>query len=318
MDGDSCPYHERQAALDSFRSFRSLSEEEHAEYVELCKHTLLCKHQREVFCHLRDELELHQVLVVLDFSSHVTTGSRRVTDLVMAIYRRYSMSEAASVRFYDILFDKGHQDVPTVKRAWEVLLSATEVLSVPLAELELWVWSDGGPSHFRLNESFHMYTELKAKYGIKDIIYNFFAPYHGKSVCDAHSGQLKSRIRRVRTTGKPARTLLRTLAFQTLHASRSGQQVPAAADIAAIASQMSRTTATTLPTIPKLPTSSKTKYRFCDSIYNAHNHLSAFLPPLISFGASLQLANGFSYGRWIRDGWHVESNQSLIFKTLLG
>ena len=49
------------------------------------------------------------------------------------------------------------------------------------------IWSDGGKHHFKQNKTMWWFSSLPIIYH-KEFIWNFFASYHGHSLCDAHTG----------------------------------------------------------------------------------------------------------------------------------
>ena len=59
---------------------------------------------------------------------------------------------------------------------------------------KVFVFSDGGPKHFKINKTVNFFHYLSKHFGIP-IEYHFFESYHGSSLCDAHAGHVKNVIR---------------------------------------------------------------------------------------------------------------------------
>jgi hypothetical protein len=57
------------------------------------------------------------------------------------------------------------------------------------------VWSDGGPHHFKTRYCQFLWHTLNCRFNIT-IIHNFFASYHGHSLCDSHAAQTKQAIKK--------------------------------------------------------------------------------------------------------------------------
>jgi hypothetical protein len=68
------------------------------------------------------------------------------------------------------------------------------------------IWSDGGGKHFKLTPTITFFNQLAARYG-KAIYCNFFASYHGHSICDAAAAHAKNKITMyMRDEKKPIKT----------------------------------------------------------------------------------------------------------------
>ena len=55
------------------------------------------------------------------------------------------------------------------------------------------IFSDGGLAHFKSNVSISVLSQLAWQFNI-NFTYNFFAPHHGRSVCDTVAAIVKSKL----------------------------------------------------------------------------------------------------------------------------
>lgn len=58
---------------------------------------------------------------------------------------------------------------------------------------QIFWWSDTGPNHFRTSNTLYYWRQFQQRTGIKMFI-NFFAPYHGHSMCDGHIGAISKAL----------------------------------------------------------------------------------------------------------------------------
>ena len=94
------------------------------------------------------------------------------------------------------------------------------------------VWSDGGPKHFKISANMKFFMAIQQATPEVKWIYNFFASYHGCSICDGVAAQAKGNINRtmrdiqlaIRTTpeaikvvGKPGNHVASTVAIVSNH-----------------------------------------------------------------------------------------------------
>ena len=83
-------------------------------------------------------------------------------------------------------FSKEIQDFFFVRAVWYKLLS----FSILKKYKEVYIWSDGGPAHFKIAKTLYFFFTLEVQYE-KKFQYNFFASFHGHSLCDSHTGNQK-------------------------------------------------------------------------------------------------------------------------------
>ena len=58
------------------------------------------------------------------------------------------------------------------------------------------VWSDGGPKHFKISANMKFFMAIQQATPEVKWVYNFFASYHGCSICDGVAAQAKGAINR--------------------------------------------------------------------------------------------------------------------------
>ena len=68
------------------------------------------------------------------------------------------------------------------------------------------IWSDGGPKHFKISANMKFLLVIQQEEPNIKWIYNFFASYHGCSICDGVAAQAKETLSRtMRDTQKAIR-----------------------------------------------------------------------------------------------------------------
>jgi hypothetical protein len=78
-----------------------------------------------------------------------------------------------------------------VQSAWNSLIT-----NPIFANTSKWtVWSDGGPHHFKISVNIRFMQSICEDHD-KQITYNFFASYHGDSVCDGAAATAKRLIKK--------------------------------------------------------------------------------------------------------------------------
>jgi hypothetical protein len=156
---------------------------------------------------------------VHDFTKHVTTTGR-VINFILSLVTREPNGALKYTR-YDFLANAGEEPSMLgetssyVQTAWILLLDMAPGLLDNIDFISL--WSDQGPAHFAV-KSTHVFFSWLSTVHNKPMTYRFsyspssprlwsdlacryFAPHHGKSICDAHAGVLKRKERRRQRAG---------------------------------------------------------------------------------------------------------------------
>lgn len=60
---------------------------------------------------------------------------------------------------------------------------------------EISIWSDGGPSHFKIYQTQFEMTELQKDHPKVKLTWNFFWANRGHNRCDGHAGNFKRAVR---------------------------------------------------------------------------------------------------------------------------
>ena len=71
---------------------------------------------------------------------------------------------------------------------------------------KIYIFSDGGPKHFKINLTINFFHYISKLFGIP-IEYHFFESYHGASLCDAHAGHIKCAIRNIIRDGTQIKSI---------------------------------------------------------------------------------------------------------------
>lgn len=173
---------------------------------EYKKHQPIVEHQQRQYELQLENLHDHQAIVIMDFAATYQLGykavestdewfnKRSVQDLVIVVIIR--QNDQYSRHYFDYLCEKESHDTLFVRQAWHHLLKTSDLFQ---NIDEILLWSDGGPHHFKIFRTLYLMWQLQHEYDIT-IQYNFFASAHGKSLCDAHIGVSKQRVRMVAKT----------------------------------------------------------------------------------------------------------------------
>lgn len=148
------------------------------------QHTALFETQSALFRSQKETLGNATTLIVMDYSTIHETAKFKLKDLNFTVY--YKENERLVHRFYDF-WSKEKKDYKYTSQAF------TDLLSHQFFDRfsEVIIWSDGG---LKTKEILYYFSEIAATIR-KPIEVNYFAPYHGHSVCDAHFGAGKRSLR---------------------------------------------------------------------------------------------------------------------------
>jgi hypothetical protein len=81
-------------------------------------------------------------------------------------------------------------DISFVIGAWMALFDTNWFNNVD----DVKIWSDGGPKHFKISSNMKFLLAIQQKKLNIQWEYNFFAPYHGCSICDGVAAQAKGAL----------------------------------------------------------------------------------------------------------------------------
>ena len=166
------------------------------------EHLLIVNTQNEKFREIQKNLGQNEVLLVMDFTAYGIPYAKSqflyLNDLIITIYENggkhnwinyVSTSENKQMYFY-------------------VEGSLYDLFSTYLQQniSKIYIFSDGGPKHFKINKTINFFHYLAKYFNIK-IEYHFFESYHGASLCDAHAGHVKCAIRNIIRDGTQIKTL---------------------------------------------------------------------------------------------------------------
>jgi hypothetical protein len=125
-----------------------------------------------------------EIMLVQDFSKfdYVT---HKFQDLIICIYHPDN-PRGQYIHFIGSPTEKN--DVHFVTHVWKKLEEKGYFNGIN----KIYLWTDGGPKHFKLTGNINFISEWVDQSGIK-VEYHFFASYHGHSVCDSLAAQAKSK-----------------------------------------------------------------------------------------------------------------------------
>jgi len=123
------------------------------------------------------------MLLVLDFTScgvpHAKSKNLFVNDLIITIYE--NKEDKVSDQKQMFAFVEG-----ALVDFWQTY--------IPHRIKKVYIFSDGGPHHFKIWKTINCFHYLVKMFEIP-VEYDFFESYHGSSLCDAHAGHVKKSIR---------------------------------------------------------------------------------------------------------------------------
>lgn len=162
------------------------------------------KRQREACANDIENLKELEIGIKMDFSPNPKAFRRDTTmsdDMggVQCLHLvLYIGSNDNQITYYDYYAHEAN-DYFFVRRTF------LHFFSMPLMkENKLkWIWSDGGPKHFKLKRTLgFILVECAQKQLNYPITWNFFISNHGKDIYDAHAGQNKQRFRQAAREGE--------------------------------------------------------------------------------------------------------------------
>ena len=159
---------------------------------------------RGEFNSLKKELNTQECILVIDFKQNIELN-RGPSEDSKSYYSRPQRSyftialihgeDEGRITYYDFISDLLTHDSLFVIDCLNILLQSNQWNYYGFDSVHFWM--DNGPNHFRTTELMAHLTSLKSKF--IQLTINFFAPYHGKCVCDSHFS-LVSRILSSATT----------------------------------------------------------------------------------------------------------------------
>eukprot|EP01116_Phalansterium_solitarium_P006201 TRINITY_DN184_c0_g1_i9.p1 TRINITY_DN184_c0_g1~~TRINITY_DN184_c0_g1_i9.p1 ORF type:complete len:401 (+),score=55.59 TRINITY_DN184_c0_g1_i9:306-1508(+) len=196
----SCPAERRVPANSKARV--SLNELR-TKVAEIEEHESLFRHQDKAYRNMKESLPPGRALVVMDFAAKQALPMRwntflnefisppaTMSDLVIVVMWRDQAGGSLQYKYLDYVSEDHQDTAPFVRHVWYLLLA--DPFMRAFAEID--IWSDGGPHHYKVNETFGYMAELAVILN-KTIRWHFFPSYHGKGPCDGHTGLWKQRAR---------------------------------------------------------------------------------------------------------------------------
>jgi hypothetical protein len=158
--------------------------------------------QYDAFQRIRSSLGVDEVLLVMDFTSaaipHAKSQSLFVNDLIFTLYDADQQHDWVNY----ISTSDNKQMYAYVEGSLFDFISTY----IPHNVQRIYVFSDGGPHHFKIWKTVNLFHYLAKMFEIS-MEYHFFESYHGSSLCDAHAGHVKKAIRYLIRDGTKITTL---------------------------------------------------------------------------------------------------------------
>jgi hypothetical protein len=152
------------------------------------------EHQREQYRAQIEYLPSSSIVVTQDFTVidlllSTDFSKNSVTDLIFVVEKKEK--EVIQRHYIDIICQqmKAKNNVNFVKTAWEAFIKHPLLSDVD----RILLWSYGGPKHFKTATTMKFFCDLMSSSG-KFISYNFFASYHGHSLCDSHAATVNNTV----------------------------------------------------------------------------------------------------------------------------
>ncbi len=137
---------------------------------QLQQHLNDAVYQRDLFNKIRTNLKKDQLLIVQDFTKHYLEADK-VNDFIITIFYLNSTTNKLEYRYFDYFGCYTSQNVDFVKAAWLQLLSSEHIQISQYSTIYL--WSDGGPQHFKTLNTIAFWDELSFQYEIAFEIHFF-------------------------------------------------------------------------------------------------------------------------------------------------
>lgn len=171
------------------------------EYKKLEWHQMIRDHQRKQYQYQCDNVKEREMVLTIDFTKYDTKQylplrndgeeDDYITDMIGVAMTRNKESGKVDRKYIHWLCSKagtGKNDVDYVRESLERGKRNGLFKNIT----KLYLWSDGGPKHFKNVYAMKMIAELIEKWGGDiQVEWNFFASYHGHSLCDSQAGVLK-------------------------------------------------------------------------------------------------------------------------------
>eukprot|EP01116_Phalansterium_solitarium_P015934 TRINITY_DN3587_c0_g1_i3.p1 TRINITY_DN3587_c0_g1~~TRINITY_DN3587_c0_g1_i3.p1 ORF type:complete len:668 (-),score=186.09 TRINITY_DN3587_c0_g1_i3:264-2267(-) len=172
-------------------------------------HRDLVDHMDAAYHNDLDNLTPDTAVIIMDFAAKMTGPMRHnsyqsdvmhpdntfATLVIVLVTKAPGKDGQLEYAYYDFMSTDHKDNYLFVRDCWLRLVGdvARAVLS---AIRKVYIWSDGGPHHFKIRRTVTFFGELMEVTNM-EIIYRFFPSHHGKGPADGHTGVFKKHIRKV-------------------------------------------------------------------------------------------------------------------------
>ena len=162
-------------------------------------HQDLHSKQTVAFKTQKKDLLSNQGLLIIDFKENLKLGGSPI-EVSSVFYSKVQRSVFTAVlitkqnsekkiHYFDFVLEIMSHNTAFVIDCLNILFKSDQFKQYKLSEL--FVWSDGGPGHFRTFEYCNYMDQLRNNQ-FKKIQWNYFVEYHGKNLCDSHFAQIST------------------------------------------------------------------------------------------------------------------------------
>lgn len=179
--------------FDRYRCLQCFGHNDPIRTEEFEKHLSLVEKQTYSYKKQKENLNTDELIIVYDFSTIHETALFKIRDLNITVISKNCEKNELEYYYFDY-FSENAKDYKYTFMAFYNLFSTEDFIR---SKKKIHLWSDGG---LKTKENIYYPSILEDDFNLTMDV-NFFAPYHGHSICDGHFGNGKKKIRNQIATG---------------------------------------------------------------------------------------------------------------------
>jgi len=184
----TCPHCLQKKEMDQLPN-NGFTLEEASEFYDLLRHARYFPLQLNCYHLQKSHPGEGQMIITMDFTK-IDLVNHYFQDLVVCITKKPPGQNIQQFYLHFLGQKREKNDVHFTLWVWKYLQQNNYFVGTTSIKL----WTDGGPRHFKTSSHIYFLSHFQADIGIP-FTYNFFASYHGSSVCDAVAAQAKEKIK---------------------------------------------------------------------------------------------------------------------------